>query len=92
MPSKTFTRRGFLQSGAAAGLLWSSGVGASAQLPIARNGDPEARNIILLVADGMNTGTWTVADYYQQHQTQRRTEWVKLYQEEEVALMVSSIE
>jgi len=85
MPSKTFTRRGFLQSGAAAGLLWGSGVSASAQLPIARNGDPEARNIILLVADGMNTGTWTVADYYQQHQTQRRTEWVKLYQEEEVA-------
>lgn len=85
MESKSISRRGFLHGGAAAGLLWSSGLAGCAQLPIGEARSGEAKNVIFLVADGMNIGTWTIADYYLQHQAQRRTEWVKLYQEEAVA-------
>lgn len=84
MSANRVSRRGFLASGAAAGLLWGSHLTGCAQLPIGKARSGKARNIIFLVADGMNTGTWTIADYYMQHQSQQRSEWVKLYQEEAV--------
>ena len=84
MSANRVSRRGFFASGAAAGLLWGSHLTGCAQLPIGKARSGKARNIIFLVADGMNTGTWTIADYYMQHQSQQRSEWVKLYQEEAV--------
>jgi len=77
-------RRDFLKGTASAGLLWSPLLAGCAALPIGRSPAAQARNVIFLVADGMNTGTWTIADYYLQHTSQQRTEWVKLYQEREV--------
>ncbi|MGE4618246.1 MAG: alkaline phosphatase, partial [Planctomycetota bacterium] len=84
MTRSNISRRGFLTSGAAAGLLWSSRVAGGSPIPLIDTHQKEARNVIFLVADGMNTGTWSIADYYTQHQSQQRTEWVQLYQEEAV--------
>ena len=96
MSTDRMTRRGFLGSGAVAGagLLWSSSLGGCS-LVDAKDGheglhagsESQAKNVIFLVADGMNTGTWSLADYYLQHQNSkqsrgaRRSEWVHLYAE-----------
>ncbi|MDE0960831.1 MAG: alkaline phosphatase [Planctomycetota bacterium] len=82
--SSTISRRGFLSASATAGLLWSPALAGCGSLEIRDEAADEARNVIFLVADGMNTGTWTLADYYLQHQTKQRTEWVQLYQERAV--------
>ncbi|OUU19871.1 MAG: hypothetical protein CBC13_11815 [Planctomycetia bacterium TMED53] len=96
MSTDRLTRRGFLGTGAVAGagLLWGSSLGGCS-LVQAKDGheglhagsESQAKNVIFLVADGMNTGTWSLADYYLQHQNgsknlgNRRTEWVHLYAE-----------
>ena len=107
MSADRMTRRGFLGAGAAtgAGLLWTSGLGGcslvdvrGAHAGLEAGSGSLAKNVIFLVADGMNTGTWTLADYYLQHQNrtknlaERRTEWVHLYAERQVnrALMETS--
>ncbi len=99
MSTDQITRRGFLGTGAAAGagLLWSSGLGGCSLVQgqdghagLAAGSASDAKNVIFLVADGMNTGTWTLADYYLQHQARsyhlsgRRTEWVHLYSDRQV--------
>ena len=90
MSADQISRRGFLGTGATAGagLLWTSAMGGCALPAGGRVVTPhsaesgKAKNIIFLVADGMNTGTWTLADYWLQNQQNKRTEWVNLYAEQ----------
>lgn len=44
-----------------------------------------AKNIIFLVSDGMSTGTLNMADLLLQRKEGRRSTWLKLYEENEVA-------
>jgi alkaline phosphatase len=78
------SRRGFLSATTTAGLLWSPSLAGCGSLEIRADEGEEARSVIFLVADGMNTGTWTLADYYLQHRSKQRTEWVQLYQQNAV--------
>jgi len=64
--------------------LWSPALAGCGSLEIRGDEGEEARSVIFLVADGMNTGTWTLADYYLQHRSKQRTEWVQLYQQNAV--------
>ena len=84
MKYPTISRRGFLAATASAGLLWTPVIAGCGALPVQRARSSKARNVIFLVADGMNTGTWSIADYYMQHLGQGQSEWVKLYQQQAV--------
>lgn len=85
MGNPQLDRRRFLGAAGATGLFLLPGSLAGAtREPILPTRTGTARNIIFLVVDGMNTGTWTVADYFAQRYRDRNSEWVRLYQEQAV--------
>jgi alkaline phosphatase len=79
--SQSSSRRNFLKlsTGAAAALgaapFLATGLKArSTNQPVGR----KAKNVILLVSDGMSMGTFTCADYYGRLFLDRESEWLKL--------------
>lgn len=77
MPSTrpTVTRRSFLAAGAASAAAIS--LPSTAQARTTRQ--PKARNLIFLVADGMSTGTLTLADLMTRELHNRRSHWYTLF-------------
>lgn len=75
------SRRGFLKSVGAAGL----GMGLLGSAPAVHAGKHagrgKAKNLILLVADGMNTGTLSLANHHSKTTRDRDTVWMQLYRE-----------
>jgi alkaline phosphatase len=78
------TRRDFLKTAAVSG----AGIGLLGAAPHAAAGRAaragRARNLIFLVADGMNTGTLSLANHYHRAQSGADTAWVGLYERPEV--------
>lgn len=77
MPGR-FTRRDFLSSAgafAAVGALPAGVYASDAPVRVARPG--RAKNVILMVVDGMSAGTLTMADHMSQVRTGRRSHWVE---------------
>lgn len=75
----TFNRRDFLRTGFAGSLLFTAGGRASAAAPRRRLDPGAARNIIVLVSDGMSLGTLTLAERYRRRFDERGTHWLGLY-------------
>lgn len=76
-------RRRFLKTGALSSLVLGSGIGlsaakAAAQRPV--NGLGRARNVIVLVSDGMSSGTLAMADQYTQWKHGVHSQWIQEYQ------------
>ncbi|UYW02388.1 alkaline phosphatase [Flavobacterium agricola] len=46
----------------------------------------KAKNIIILVSDGMSRGTLTIADQFQYRKTGKHTNWIQLYNDNKVAI------
>ncbi len=81
----SLNRRGFLKLGALSSLALGSGVGlssagAAAQRPV--NGLGRARNVIVLVSDGMSSGTLALADQYTQWRDGQHCQWIQEYMRE----------
>lgn len=80
------TRRHFIRNLTASGLAlgWYGGYAANPTEQLAALNKPQGkrpRNLIFLVADGMNHGTLTLADCYAKAFVKRDSQWVQLYQE-----------
>ena len=78
------SRRRFLQTASAAGLLAALPLrsGASTAAPAPVPGSPRrARNVIFMVSDGMSIGTLTLADLYARTVENRTTAWARLLQQ-----------
>jgi alkaline phosphatase len=71
----TVSRRSFLAAGAASAAVIS--LPSTAQARTTRQ--PKARNLIFLVADGMSTGTMTLADLMTRELHNRRSHWYGLF-------------
>ena len=73
----SFSRRRFLQTASAAGLLASLPLRAGEPGPAAATPGAArpARNIVFMVADGMSAGAFTLADLYRRHLCGRRSHW-----------------
>jgi alkaline phosphatase len=81
-------RRDFLRAGVAGSVLFSTGLhgatsaGASAPDAARSAGRRRARNVIVLVADGMSMGTLAMTERYLRCFEGRGTRWIGLYQEQ----------
>ena len=85
MGKRQLDRRSFLGAAGATGLfLLPRSLEGATREPIVPAPPGTARNIIFLVVDGMNVGTWSIADYFAQRFRNRNSEWVRLYQEQAV--------
>ena len=74
----SLSRRRFLQTASAAGLLAALPLRAAQPAPAAPDAPASARrarNVIFLVADGMSAGAFTLADLYRRHLCGRRCHW-----------------
>ncbi|OAM87078.1 alkaline phosphatase [Termitidicoccus mucosus] len=80
-------RRDFLRAGIAGSVLFSTGLHAatsaatSAPAAARSGGRRRARNVIVLVADGMSMGTLAMTERYLRCFEGRGTRWIGLYQE-----------
>ncbi|AWI07945.1 alkaline phosphatase [Ereboglobus luteus] len=76
-----FTRRDFLRTGIAGSVLLSTGLRGPASAPsVAITAGPRrARNVILLVSDGMSLGTLTMTERYLRRFENRGTHWLGMY-------------
>jgi len=81
----TFTRRDFLKTGGLAGLLAGTTFGTTA-LGRTRAADwqGQAKNVIIMVSDGMSSGTLALADQMRMIQDGRRSTWISMYQDQQV--------
>lgn len=79
-------RRKFFRNGslAAVGATILNPFGVSAE-PIESHKNKKAKNIILLVSDGMSTGTLNMADLLQSRKTGSGTNWLQLYKDNRVS-------
>lgn len=80
--SLSMNRRRFLKTGALSTLAMGSGMAVSSanaagQRPV--NGLGRARNVIVLVSDGMSSGTLALADQYTQWKTGEHCHWIREY-------------
>ena len=81
------SRRDFLKTGALSALsLGAGGLAATANGQNRTNTEAietpgQAKNIIFLVTDGMSAGTLTMADLYLRRHHDRRSHWIRLYEE-----------
>ena len=83
MGTQFIDRRSFLGAAGAGSLFLLPGnLAAESAEPIVPASAASARNIIFLVVDGMNTGTWSIANHFSRRYRKRDTEWVRLYQEQ----------
>lgn len=86
-PSSSPSRREFLKAGAlsalglGAGGLASTANGHSRTNPAAVEAPGQAKNIIFLVSDGMSAGTLTMADLHLRRHHDRRSHWIRLYED-----------
>ena len=74
------SRRGFLKGFAASGI----GAGILLNMPgqaIAKseNSETKAKNLILMVSDGMNNGTFSAANHWLNYNENRDSAWMQLY-------------
>ncbi len=79
-------RRGFLRAGIAGSVLFSTGLhgAASSEARSAvtpRAGRRRARNVIVLVADGMSMGALAMTEHYLRRFNGRGTRWIGLYRD-----------
>jgi alkaline phosphatase len=78
-PTSPFSRRRFLQTASAAGLLAALPLRAGDAAPTAAARAPgavrRARNVIFMVSDGMSAGAFTLGDLYRRHLTGKRSHW-----------------
>ncbi|MBF6608909.1 MAG: alkaline phosphatase [Flavobacterium sp.] len=77
-------RRKFFRNGSLAA------IGATVLSPFSTSAksvdkNKKAKNIIVLVSDGMSTGTLNMADLYKYRKTGVRSNWIKLYEENRVS-------
>jgi alkaline phosphatase len=81
MPAYTLDRRSFLRAGSAAALGLAAPARAAARPSRpGRDADaPTARNLIFMVADGMSTGTLTLADMWCHQRDGKASNWVSLW-------------
>ncbi|MFP4173728.1 MAG: alkaline phosphatase [Candidatus Hydrogenedentota bacterium] len=84
--NKGMVRRDFLKASAAAAVLFGGGrQAAQAETTLLPNPSKgEARNVILLVSDGMSIGALTTADHMLRRHHDRASHWMKLYEEDHV--------
>ncbi len=75
MSSSSLSRRRFLQTAAAAGLLTALPLRAERPAAAPATGSRRARNLIFMVADGMSAGTFTLADLHARQVHNRRSHW-----------------
>lgn len=78
----SFSRRDFLRTGALGGLL--AGTTLAACTPsTAQTGawKGKAKNVIVMVSDGMSTGTLTMADQLSRRQYGRASHWMSIYEQ-----------
>ena len=81
------SRRDFLKAGALSALgLGAGGLTTTANGQNRTNTEAietpgQAKNIIFLVTDGMSAGTLTMADLYLRRHHDRRSHWIRLYEE-----------
>lgn len=75
------TRRDFLRTGIAGSVLLSTGLRGSSTAPSATisAGPRRARNVIVLVSDGMSLGTLTMTERYLRRFENRGTHWLGMY-------------
>jgi alkaline phosphatase len=80
-----FNRRTFLRTSAASAVLLGSGCWSGRNTMHAsvspEKYEEEARNVILMVSDGMSSGTLTMADLMLRRRDGRRSNWLTLYDE-----------
>jgi alkaline phosphatase len=80
-------RRGFLKyggllaAGTAAGM---SSIKNASEISGSKKLNKKAKNIILLVSDGMSIGTFNIADIFLQRKEGRNSHWLNLYKENKV--------
>jgi len=85
--SRTPSRRDFLKTGALSALGLGAGGfattanGHSRTNPEAIEAPGQAKNIIFLVSDGMSAGTLTMADLHLRRHHDRRSHWIRLYED-----------
>ncbi len=81
------SRREFLKTGALSALFMGAGGlagtanGQSRTHAEAIDAPGQAKNVIFLVSDGMSAGTLTMADLMLRRHRQRRSHWIRLYEE-----------
>ncbi len=71
------TRRHFIQGLTLAGI--TVGVGAKLSASQAIRKVPKAKNLILMVSDGMNNGTLSAANHWMKLTENKESEWMRLY-------------
>jgi alkaline phosphatase len=80
-------RRGFLKygglmaAGTAAGM---NSIKNASEISDSKKLNKKAKNIILLVSDGMSIGTFNIADLFLQRKEGRNSHWLNLYKENKV--------
>ena len=77
-------RRSLLKGGMLAGLSLPF-VGIREVLAIPGKPPKKAKNVIMMVSDGMSTGTLNMADLYANRTFGRHSNWISLYQQNKVA-------
>lgn len=80
--SPALNRRGFLKMGALSSLALGSGVGLSSAGSAAQrsvNALGRARNVIVLVSDGMSSGALAMADQYCKWRDGAHSQWIQEY-------------
>jgi alkaline phosphatase len=81
------SRRDFLKTGALSALgLGAGGFASTANGQSRTNAESvdapgQAKNVIFLVSDGMSAGTLTMADLYLRRHHDRRSHWIRLYED-----------
>jgi len=83
MNRRKFFRNGSLFTLGAAVLNPFEGSASPLELPIDKN--KKAKNIILLVSDGMSIGTLNMADLYLNRKTGKGSNWLQLYRDQRVS-------
>jgi alkaline phosphatase len=75
---KTLSRRDFIRAGAASSFLFGA-TALPAQTRTSPTRPSRAKNLILVVSDGMSMGTLCMAEAFHRRQTGRSTHWFELY-------------
>ncbi len=87
-PNRSTSRRDFLKFAGLGGLAWGAAatpaLGQTTRESRLNSSKQLAKNVIFMVADGMNIATWSLADAYLQRTVQGRTHWRQLYLERPV--------
>ena len=77
------SRRDFIKTGLLSTLFLGSGLSTKNHFQNVQDAG-KAKNIIVLVSDGMSAGTLAMADIFQKRQAGKSTNWIRLYEEGKV--------